>query len=67
MIKFFRTILAGAVMGVLFWSFLQRRMRRPRRFVSRLAWKAGRDLAPRAANATRVGGRRLARFARRIG
>jgi hypothetical protein len=65
--SFLRTMLAGAVMGAVGLSMIQRRLRGPERFVARMAWRAGRDLAPRAARLTRAGGRRLMRFARKIG
>jgi hypothetical protein len=65
--SFFRTIAAGAVLGALGLSMVQRKLKAPERFVARMAWQAGRNLAPRAARLTRRGGRRLVRFAKKIG
>jgi len=49
------------------WNLVHRRLTPPRRLAARLAWHAGRQLAPQAVRLTRHGGRRLLRIARRIG
>jgi len=62
-----RGLLAGAVLGAVAWNLVHRRLTPPRRLAARLAWHAGRQLAPQAVRLTRHGGRRLLRIARRIG
>lgn len=65
--KFLRTMLAGAVLGAFGWSAVLRRTRAPRRTMARWLYFAGRRWAPRAAQWSTRSGRRLVRFARRIG
>lgn len=65
--SYVRGLLAGAVLGAVAWNVVRRRMAPPRRLAARLAWRAGRRVAPQAVRLTRHGGRRLLRIARRIG
>jgi hypothetical protein len=65
--SYVRGLLAGAVLGAVAYNVVRRRIAPPRRMMARWAWRAGRDLTPRAVRLTRYGGRRLLRIARRIG
>lgn len=65
--SYVRGLLAGALLGAVAWNVVRRRIAPPRRMAARMAWRAGRHLAPQAIRLTRHGGRRLLRIARRIG
>lgn len=65
--SYIRGIVAGLVIAALGLTMVRRQMAAPKRFLAKVAWRAGRQLAPNAVRFTQKHGRRLVRFARRIG
>lgn len=65
--SYLRGVFSGLMLGAMALSLIRRQTRAPRRFVARMAWRAGKSLGPQAMRLGRVGGRRLIKFARKIG